>query len=278
MSAVEHMLILWNVQATSSLGKKYFCNGVDLSNIMKFSGKRLKFGISTLYTLHLLLMSFFTWVVWDCFTKWLCLGLQLKFEEDLKITRMYSAEGEDVAFMETLYPTGNVEDWMLEIERCMKESLRIIIRDSLKDYKEVYVLFIKHWGIPFKTFNNRRKSFKDCKKIIDITFNIPCSFEVNLKQRKEHFINCKKNLFVLIFYVLQIFYRLRERIGCWSGPVRLWSLDVRRTGHQKLRRPWRTSVWKRVTRNCWVSWTTCETWSGWTWRRSREWRCLHLLS
>lgn len=76
------------------------------------------------------------------FTKWLCLGLQLKFEEDLKITRMYSAEGEDVAFMETLYPTGNVEDWMLEIERCMKESLRIIIRDSLKDYKEVYVLFI----------------------------------------------------------------------------------------------------------------------------------------
>lgn len=72
-----------------------------------------------------------------------CLGLlQLKFEEDLKITRMYSAEGEDVAFMETLYPTGNVEDWMLEIERCMKESLRIIIRDSLKDYKEVYVLFI----------------------------------------------------------------------------------------------------------------------------------------
>lgn len=64
------------------------------------------------------------------------------------------------------------------------------------------------------TFNNRRKSFKDCKKIIDITFNIPCSFEVNLKQRKEHFINCKKNLFVLIFYVLQIFYRLRERIGC----------------------------------------------------------------
>lgn len=71
-----------------------------------------------------------------------CLGLQLKFEEDLKITRMYSAEGEDVAFMETLYPTGNVEDWMLEIERCMKESLRIIIRDSLKDYKEVCVLYI----------------------------------------------------------------------------------------------------------------------------------------
>ena len=57
---------------------------------------------------------------------------------------MYSAEGEDVAFMETLYPTGNVEDWMLEIERCMKESLRIIIRNSLQDYKEVsYITNIK---------------------------------------------------------------------------------------------------------------------------------------
>ncbi|KAK3096562.1 hypothetical protein FSP39_001310 [Pinctada imbricata] len=62
---------------------------------------------------------------------------RLKFEDDLKITRMYSAEGEDVEFRETLYPTGNVEDWMLEIERCMKESMRIIIRDSLKNYKEI---------------------------------------------------------------------------------------------------------------------------------------------
>lgn len=77
------------------------------------------------------------------------MGLQLKFEEDLKITRMYSAEGEDVAFMETLYPTGNVEDWMLEIERCMKESLRIIIRDSLKDYKEVCVIYLALWN-PFE--------------------------------------------------------------------------------------------------------------------------------
>lgn len=70
---------------------------------------------------------------------------------------------------------------MLEIERCMKESLRIIIRDFFKDYKEVYVLFILYWGIFFKIFNNRRKFFKDCKKIIDIIFNIFCFFEVNLK-------------------------------------------------------------------------------------------------
>lgn len=50
---------------------------------------------------------------------------------------MYSGEGEDVAFRETLYPVGNVEDWMGEIERIMKESLRLIIKDSLEDYKTV---------------------------------------------------------------------------------------------------------------------------------------------
>ena len=53
---------------------------------------------------------------------------------------MYSGEGEEVAFRESLYPNGNVEDWMLEIERTMKESLRLIIKDSLSDYKTVSVL------------------------------------------------------------------------------------------------------------------------------------------
>ncbi|KAK0056678.1 dynein heavy chain 1 axonemal-like isoform X1 [Biomphalaria pfeifferi] len=62
---------------------------------------------------------------------------KLQFEEDLKITKMFSGEGESVDFRETLYPTGNVEDWMLEIERVMKESLRMIIKDSLKNYKEI---------------------------------------------------------------------------------------------------------------------------------------------
>lgn len=68
--------------------------------------------------------------------------LQLRFEEDLKITKMYSGEGEDVSFCETLYPTGNVEDWMCEIERVMRESLRKIIKDSLKNYQEVSITFL----------------------------------------------------------------------------------------------------------------------------------------
>ena len=63
--------------------------------------------------------------------------LQLQFEEDLEITKMFSGDGEVVPFTETLYPKGNVEDWLLEVERVMRVSLKQIIQDSLKDYKEV---------------------------------------------------------------------------------------------------------------------------------------------
>ncbi|XP_052086994.1 dynein axonemal heavy chain 1-like isoform X4 [Mytilus californianus] len=59
----------------------------------------------------------------------------LKFEDDLKITKMFSGEGEEVEFIRTMYPTGNVEEWMLEIENCMKESMRLIIKAALADYK-----------------------------------------------------------------------------------------------------------------------------------------------
>ncbi|XP_052808511.1 dynein axonemal heavy chain 1-like isoform X3 [Mya arenaria] len=62
---------------------------------------------------------------------------KLRFEEDLQMSRMYSGEGEEVEFRgKKLYPTGNVEDWMLEIESSMKESLRQIIKESLGDYEK----------------------------------------------------------------------------------------------------------------------------------------------
>ena len=67
----------------------------------------------------------------------LCLILQLKFEEDLKIVHMSSAEGEVVPFTEELYPEGNVENWLLEVERVMMTSLKTIIRNSLEEYKEI---------------------------------------------------------------------------------------------------------------------------------------------
>lgn len=68
---------------------------------------------------------------------------RVKFEKDMRISTMFSAENEEVQFRENIYPTGNVEDWMLEIERVMKESLRQIIRDSLEDYKTVFNYFCK---------------------------------------------------------------------------------------------------------------------------------------
>ena len=55
---------------------------------------------------------------------------------------MFSGEGEVVPFKEELYPRGNVEDWMLEIERVMKESLRLILGEALKEYKEVSTVMI----------------------------------------------------------------------------------------------------------------------------------------
>ena len=65
------------------------------------------------------------------------LDFQLKFEDDLRISNMYSAEGEMVKFAENLYPTGNVEDWLLEVENTMKSSLREILFQALQEYAEV---------------------------------------------------------------------------------------------------------------------------------------------
>ncbi|KAI8481625.1 Dynein heavy chain 1, axonemal [Branchiostoma belcheri] len=61
---------------------------------------------------------------------------KLHFEEDLAITKMFSMEGECVPMSEKLYPTGNVEDWLLEVERVMRESLRTIIGRSLAVYPD----------------------------------------------------------------------------------------------------------------------------------------------
>ena len=50
---------------------------------------------------------------------------------------MFSAEGEEVPFTESLYPKGNVEDWLLTVENVMRSSLKQIIKDSLDDYVQV---------------------------------------------------------------------------------------------------------------------------------------------
>jgi dynein heavy chain len=60
----------------------------------------------------------------------------LDFEDDLKIVAMNSVEKEKVPFAEHMYPEGNVENWLGEVERIMKKSCRHSIVESLKDYQE----------------------------------------------------------------------------------------------------------------------------------------------
>ncbi|XP_051777061.1 dynein axonemal heavy chain 1 [Erpetoichthys calabaricus] len=61
----------------------------------------------------------------------------LKFQEDLKITHMYSGEGEEVELCNPIFPTGNVEDWLRDVERTMKDSVRDNIDRSLEEYPKV---------------------------------------------------------------------------------------------------------------------------------------------
>lgn len=57
---------------------------------------------------------------------------RVRFEEDLQITRMYSAEGEEVIFDPPMYPERSVEFWLGDLERVMRNTIREIIRKALK--------------------------------------------------------------------------------------------------------------------------------------------------
>uniref|UniRef100_A0A8C3XBZ8 Dynein axonemal heavy chain 1 n=1 Tax=Cyanoderma ruficeps TaxID=181631 RepID=A0A8C3XBZ8_9PASS len=61
---------------------------------------------------------------------------RLKFQEDLQITHMYSGEGEEVKLFTPISPTENVEDWLLEVEKSMKASVRDNIEKSIGVYPE----------------------------------------------------------------------------------------------------------------------------------------------
>lgn len=56
---------------------------------------------------------------------------ELRFEDDLEITKMYSTEYEEVALRPPIYPEGNVEDWLGTVEVTMRNTLREIIGESL---------------------------------------------------------------------------------------------------------------------------------------------------
>lgn len=61
---------------------------------------------------------------------------ELRFEEDLTITRMYSAEYEEVVLRPPIYPVGNVENWLGLVERAMQNTLREIIGEALQIVEE----------------------------------------------------------------------------------------------------------------------------------------------
>ncbi|CAB4031029.1 dynein heavy chain 1, axonemal-like, partial [Paramuricea clavata] len=65
---------------------------------------------------------------------------RLQFEDDLRISRMFSSDGEGVPFSEEMYPRGNVEDWLLEVERVMQASLKSILHRAIVAYEQV-----RHW-------------------------------------------------------------------------------------------------------------------------------------
>ncbi|XP_029358997.1 dynein heavy chain 1, axonemal [Echeneis naucrates] len=61
---------------------------------------------------------------------------RLQFQSDLQITHMYSGEGEEVKLFLPVWPTGNVEVWLRDVEKSMKATLRDNINRSLKVYSE----------------------------------------------------------------------------------------------------------------------------------------------
>ncbi|KAK2862487.1 hypothetical protein Q5P01_002020 [Channa striata] len=71
---------------------------------------------------------------------------KLQFQSDLQITHMYSGEGEEVKLFLPVWPTGNVEDWLRDVEKSMKATLRENIDCSLKVYpKQPRVQWVLSW-------------------------------------------------------------------------------------------------------------------------------------
>lgn len=65
----------------------------------------------------------------------------------MRISSMFSGEGECVPFSNDLYPTGNVEDWLLEVENTMRGSLREILNRALLVYPEVKRYTVRHINV-----------------------------------------------------------------------------------------------------------------------------------
>ena len=62
---------------------------------------------------------------------------KIKFEDDLTVTAMISAEGESVQLVNTFNPNsagGNVERWLIDLEASMRESVKHVTKKSFDAY------------------------------------------------------------------------------------------------------------------------------------------------
>ena len=56
---------------------------------------------------------------------------QIEFDVNKKIVAMFSAEKEKIGFVKAVDPNKkNVEDWMGELERMMKNSVRQVLKSG----------------------------------------------------------------------------------------------------------------------------------------------------
>ncbi|XP_014851660.1 PREDICTED: dynein heavy chain 1, axonemal [Poecilia mexicana] len=61
---------------------------------------------------------------------------QLQFESDLQITHMYSKEEEKVQLLPPVSAAGNVDNWLRDLEKSMKTTLRDSIESALEGYSK----------------------------------------------------------------------------------------------------------------------------------------------
>ncbi|XP_041836448.1 dynein heavy chain 1, axonemal isoform X2 [Melanotaenia boesemani] len=83
---------------------------------------------------------------------------QLNFQTDLQITHVCSREGEEVELFLPVCPTGNVEDWLRDVEISIRATLREDIDRLLKVYPDVSELtfqcFLFFFNYCVYCFNN----------------------------------------------------------------------------------------------------------------------------
>lgn len=107
--------------------------------------------------------------------------IQLQFQPDLEITHMYSGEGEEVRLSVPVRPTGNVEDWLCDVEKSMKLSLRDNIERSLKAYPEVRPSMTGWGSCYFSTVNH---SYEPCIELnlhlLSVTVPVFCPDSITL--------------------------------------------------------------------------------------------------